>query len=426
MENSEIPDILKIPKPLQEKFFAAAEEEVNQLLKRLRGVDKFLNFLRSELSRGIEVVEPRRGWRDMVIGVVDGSDSPAIDQRIGVRYGLYAAAYKLFRGFEPIENRETYVGDRLAEHSSELRESFSKVLDLATVYLERSLASQLIKSEDPKVDLLLIDGSFLGYRVGCSMIKEDPLDWWEPITGKYFRTVLDLIETVNTLTEQIAESGRAVGIIKRVPTMAIDGYLRYRYGADRALNLSDRSILTLIMKTGEKFSYSSYLQGLRYEALSWYKNVEKEKGFRDKTRDKILEEAERRVKVQFLTDLTDYSRGSGKKPEQYEHVGVIKLSRRLQRFFLRTREDLPPICIEVPDTVLKNLLDNVFSYCLETSSAATGLPLCLDLVDDLVSLPRGLGRDFIGEIEAGLLRHGVDEKKMLALFGRFNPQKDEF
>lgn len=427
MESDEVPDILKIPKPLQEKYFSVVEEEISKLLKRFSSMDMLLRHLRERLEHGISLVEPRQKWRDYLIAVVDGSDSPAIDQRIGVLYGLYAAAYKLFRGFEPVEDGERYLGDRVSDQTQGQRDILAKILDLATTYIERALAHKLLTSTDPKVDLLLIDGSFLGYRAGCSMVKEEALEWREPITNKYFDKVYDLIEAINSLTVQIAESGRAVGIIKRVPTAAISGYMYYKYGRDQAPDLSDRSILTLVMRRGELFSYASYLKGLRYEALSWYKTVVRERGFKGKTPDEVLREAERRFTVQLVADLTDYSRVSRRNNfEKYADKPIVKLAGQLRRYFLRTREDLPPICIEVPERVPQDLFENVLSYCMETSSPATGLPLSLDLIDDLVSLPRGLGRDFIGEIEAGLLRHGVDKEKLLALFSRFNPQKEEF
>ncbi|MEM4239419.1 MAG: hypothetical protein QXP49_06935, partial [Nitrososphaerota archaeon] len=186
MESDEVPDILKIPKPLQEKYFSVVEEEISKLLKRFSSMDKLLRHLRERLEHGISLVEPRQKWRDYLIAVVDGSDSPAIDQRIGVLYGLYAAAYKLFRGFEPVEDGERYLGDRVSDQTQGQRDILAKILDLATTYIERALAHKLLTSTDPKVDLLLIDGSFLGYRAGCSMVKEEALEWREPITNKYF------------------------------------------------------------------------------------------------------------------------------------------------------------------------------------------------------------------------------------------------
>jgi len=42
-----------------------------------------------------------------------------------------------------------------------------------------------------------------------------------------------------------------------------------------------------------------------------------------------------------------------------------------------------------------------------------------------VSLPRGLGREFVNEIEAELLRRGFSRQSLAALFARYNPQKDE-
>jgi len=71
---------------------------------------------------------------------------------------------------------------------------------------------------------------------------------------------------------------------------------------------------------------------------------------------------------------------------------------------------------------LRNL---ILSYVLSTASPGTGLPIPLDLVDELVSLPRGLGREFVNEIEAELLRKGFSKESLIAIFARYNPQKDE-
>ena len=427
MEGGEIPEILKIPRPLQDKFFNAAEGEADRLLKRVGEIDKLIKRLSDEVARGISPIRLRSDWRDMTIAVVDGSDTPAIDERIGVRFGLYAAAYKLFKGEDPLENGEGYLGDRLNEQIRVGKETFLKVLDLVTTYLERMLAEHLLKQNTPHVDLLILDGSFLGYRTGCSLVKGEQIDLTEPVTGKHFRTIYDLISEINDLTLKIAKSGRAVGVIKRVPTEAIEGYIRYRYGEGEGLNLSDRALLSLVMSQGEVFSYEKYFGSrFRIDALSWYRTVSRDPKVRGKSRDEILKEAERRVKVQLKADLTAPASQKGK--GKVSHEGILELADRLSRFFVLTREGLPPICVEVPNSVLvsENLLDNVLSYCLETSSPVTGLPKSLDLVDELVSLPRGLGKDFVTEVEARLLMRGVDSRRLIALFSRFNPQKDEY
>ncbi|MEM1533726.1 MAG: DNA double-strand break repair nuclease NurA [Nitrososphaerota archaeon] len=424
MESDEVPDLLKIPRPLQEIYFDAAEQEAERLLKRIGGIDKLVEPIRGELSRGISRAPLRGEWRDMSIAVVDGSDTPVVSERIGVRYGLYAAAYKLFHGIEPLKNNENYVGNYLNEQIHENEEVFVKVLDLVTTYLERTLAKKLLESDELSVDLLIIDGSFLGYRTGCSLVKEQRIDFTEPLTNRHFETVFDLISEINKLTEYIADSGRAVGIIKRVPTRAIDGYMMYKRTDKKGLNLSDRAILSLVMDVGEVFSYGRYLGAdEKVDAFSWYRSVSRDPKVRGKSPDDVLREAERRVNVQLTADLT--RRGSRRGRGGPISSSIVKLARRMKRFYIRTVKNLPPICIDVPSSVSEDLLENVFSYCLETASPSTGLPMSLDLVDALVSLPRGLARDFANEVEALLLRRGADVSRLRILFSRYNPQKDE-
>lgn len=415
----EVPDFLKIPKPLQQKFFAVAEEEYRRILSRIEAMDDVLKWFRQELARGIRAVVKNDSWRSMKIAFVDGSDTPAIDDRIGVRYGLYAVAFKVFKGIDSVENGEAYIGDRLVGEPGEPKEKFLKKLDLITTYYERVTALNLLRTDnyELKPDLVIIDGSFFGYRTGCSAVKRDELEWEDPLTKKRFHYFYELIVEISRLTEEILKTGRAIGVIKRVPTAAIDGYLRYKHGSDAGINLSDRALLSLFLKTGEVFDYQQYLEPhLWYDTFSWYSSTARDRKMRGKDAEAILKEAERRIKIQIKSDLNP--------PNKKEDEHIIRLVRGTRRFFIRTTEEQPPVCVEIPEDFDDNLLQPLISYLVDTANPATGLPLGLDLVDDLVSLPRGIGKEFIDEIEARLLMHGIPRHKLMALFSRFNPQKE--
>jgi hypothetical protein len=420
-ESSEIPDLLRIPRPLQEKFYAAALEEAQTLSKQIADFSSTVEEISRMIGGGVYVVKASDEWRDFKIGVVDGSDVPAVNDRIGLRYGLYSVAYKLFKGLDPVDDGEWFYGDRLSGKISMQRESFLKILDLLTTYYERYAARNILN----QVDLVMVDGSFFGYRAGCSMVKEEELNWTDGLTNTAFKTVFDLISRINDLTVELVESGKAFGVIKRVSTMALDGYMCYLYGPQRGVTLSDRSVLGMLMKPGEVFDYENVFgQNLRFDVLTWYRKTYMDSSIKRKEPEVILRKAENRVFLQLVADLTPHRPGRGGW-KSYENAPVVRVARSTKRVFVKTVEDIPPICVEFSSTMPDRLRELVLSYVYGTANPATGLPLALDLVDDLVSLPRGVCREFVNEIEAEMLRRGFSRESLLAVFSRYNPQKEE-
>ncbi|MCS6785395.1 MAG: hypothetical protein NZ581_09435, partial [Candidatus Caldarchaeum sp.] len=182
---------------------------------------------------------------------------------------------------------------------------------------------------------------------GCSTVKHDALGWTDPVTGERFDIIYDLIAGINELTIELVRSGKAVGVIKRVPTAAIDGYLCYKHGLSMGLELSDRSILSLLMKKGDVFDYEEIFgPELRYDVLSWFSTTSRDRSMTGKTAEEILKNAERRVRVQLVADLTDWKgRGSPNWSEYSKHP-VVEAVRSTKRLFLKTVEEIPPICVE--------------------------------------------------------------------------------
>ena len=420
-EGSEIPDLLKIPRPLQEKFYAAALEEVQALSKQIENLSSTVGEISRIIGGGIFVCEAGDEWSGLKIGVVDGSDVPAVNDRIGLRYGLYSVAYKLFKGLDPVEDGEWFYGDRLSGKISMQRESFLKILDLITTYYERYAARNILN----QVDLVMIDGSFFGYRAGCSMVKEEELNWTDGLTNTNFKTVFDLISRINDLTVELTESGKAFGVIKRVSTMALDGYLCYLHGPQKGVTLSDRSVLNMLMKPGEVFDYENVFgQNLRFDVLTWYRKTYMDSSIKQKDPELILRKTEKRIYLQLIADLTPRKPREGEW-KSYENIPVVRAARSTKRVFVKSVEDIPPICVEFSSKMPPRMREHVLSYVLGTANPATGLPLALDLVDDLVSLPRGVCREFVNEIEGEMLRRGFSRESLLAIFSRYNPQKEE-
>ncbi|MEN3047222.1 MAG: DNA double-strand break repair nuclease NurA [Candidatus Caldarchaeales archaeon] len=418
MEPEEIPAVLRIPRPLQERFYELAREEAARILQAIRSLDpRFLEPF-EEVVGGAKRGPRRVEWRDSVFAVVDGSDSPSIDERIGLKYGLSAAGSKLFRGMEALEDGEYFVGEALRGRSDDSREEFLKKLDLVTVYLERRMALRALE----RADYVVLDGSFFGFRAGCSRVKEQRLDWLDPFTHRRFWFVHELIDELVGMTEELIGSGRALGVVKRIATSALDGYVGYRFGPDRMLGLTDRSILMLVTSPGDVVEYSSVFDR-PHEVYSLLRSMLDERSgeAHGEALKRDLAIAERRFRVQLESDLIPerVKEGRAERREQ-----LVRLIGSTERVFVRTVESQPPVCIELPRTAPRDLKDLAITYALETFNPATGLPLALDLVDELVSFPRALSREFVEEVEAELLRKGIDLRRLRALFSRINPQKE--
>jgi hypothetical protein len=71
VKGSAIPDFLRIPRPLQERFYAAAEEEAQILAQQIAELSSNVGELSSVIRVGIKRVEGNDAWKDLRIGVVD-------------------------------------------------------------------------------------------------------------------------------------------------------------------------------------------------------------------------------------------------------------------------------------------------------------------------------------------------------------------
>ena len=95
------PDWVRIPSKMQYQFFELADKEAERTRKRLREQQLKLEELRGLLK--FEKIPENEDWKDWRIGVVDGSDSPALSQRIGGRFGAYGATYHVYQGLDLVE-----------------------------------------------------------------------------------------------------------------------------------------------------------------------------------------------------------------------------------------------------------------------------------------------------------------------------------
>lgn len=135
-------------------------------------------------------------------------------------------------------------------------------------------------------------------------------------------------------TAKLLGSGRAVGVVKRVTTAAIDGWIIKRDGDDtNVLHANDRSVLSSLMAVGQVFSYTHALgEAHAFNLLSRlataYRRYVERLYVRDV--DVILRNVRSEIEAGIRRNL-------GCEPE-----AVLTT----ERMYLRCDYPAPPLCIE--------------------------------------------------------------------------------
>jgi len=392
------PDWLKLPVRLQHQFFEHAAAEAWRTKKLLLEQKKKLEEIGRHLS--FKPIPEDDSWRNWRVAVVDGSESPVMSERVGGRFGTYSAGYHIFQEMELVE--EEYFSGYMTDDQVGSREASQKVLELLTTELEREAA---LKCLEKSVDLIIIDGPFFGFRPRCRIVAEKDMTALRPRKGS------DLVKRLVEMSQELLDCGKAVGIVKRIETAAIDGWTILRTGnRDLALSRNDKDILASFMKLGESFSYEehfgspdtfNYLSRLAW-AFGRFYTTEGGRSMESIYRA-CKGDVERNIRREINCD-----------PSQ-----IL----RTTRFFVRCSYPAPPFAIEVkPGMAIEPLL----AFCQATCNKATGLPLALDLIDQDVGIPRGFTREFVEEVEATLARDpDLDKFELETRFSSSNPQKRE-
>jgi len=391
------PDWLKLPVKLQHQFFEHAATEAQRTKKLLLEQKKKLEEIGKLLS--FKPIPKDDSWKEWRIAVVDGSESPVISERVGGRFGTYSVGYHIFQGMELTE--EEYLSGYMSDDQVGSNEISQKVLGLLTTELEREAA---VKCLEKGVDLIIIDGPFFGFRPRCRIVAN------KEISVPVARRGSDLVKRVVEMSQELLDCGKAIGIIKRIQTSAIDGWTILRSGTrDLALSRNDKEILASLMKPGEFFSYEehfgshdsfNYLSRLAWTFGRFYSTE-------SRSMESIYQACRKSIRRNIEKDLKCV-------PDQ-----IL----RTTRYFVRCSYPALPFAIEVkPGTEVQPLL----SFCQATCNKATGLPLVLDLIDQDVGMPRGFTREFVEEIEATLARDpDLDKFELETRFSSLNPQKRE-
>lgn len=388
-----------LPVDLQHQYFEHAAKEAERckakLLERARKLEEFRKIIEFR-----EVPEDD-SWKDWTIVAVDGSFSPSISERIGARFGVYQAGYMIFDGSDLREGKsESFRSDTLIDDQLGDPDTTRKILSLLSTRLEREVALSCLEREKP--DLILIDGSFYGFRAGIGPLRSVELD----IEG--FDTVGDLADRVRDLSKRLLESEKAVGVIKRVRTSALDGYMLYKTAdTNKCVDCNDKAISAAIMPVKSWFAYEWLLPSpYAFNYFSYFKTAYRHRAGEGRSMETVLVHAKNAVDRLLDSNLKC-------------SFNDIKTS----RYFIRCNDPMPPFCFETqPDTNVEPLI----AYFQADHNPATGLPFPIDLVDQDISLPRGFTREFMEEILALLIRDkGMREIDISNYFMSINPQKEE-
>jgi hypothetical protein len=386
----------KIPKRMQHQFFELAAKEASRAKQRLLEdqpklveIGKLLRF-----KEGVFNEE----WKKWRVCVVDGSDSPVMSERVGGRFGAYGVTYHIYEGLELVE--EDYYSGQFVDPQLGDSEASMKMLSLLTTSLERDVALECLEKD---LDLLLIDGSFFGFRPRCRIIHN------HRVPGDEFKDGAELVKHVVEVSLRLLKSGKTVGIIKRVQTAALDGWLTYIGKRKLMLSRNDKNILSSLMKEKQHFSY--------------------EDAFGDPTlfnHFTRLATAYDRYSVDVSRSMESIFKACKDDVERNVRRDLMLDSRQIfktSRHFIRCTYPAAPFCYE---TSINYRLNNLMAFFIGVRSNSTGLPLLLDLTDQDITLPAGFTQELVEEIEANLVKDPqLDKYEIENHFASLNPQKQE-
>ncbi|MEN2974027.1 MAG: DNA double-strand break repair nuclease NurA [Candidatus Caldarchaeales archaeon] len=415
----------RLPPKLQEDFFEYAAEAANKTIREvILERDRILKIKSMFKFRDIAEIL----GKDLRVAAVDGSSSPAFSDRLGYRIGVYAACYMVFDGGEIISDKDgenMECGYIMVNQVGSILQT-KKILSLLMTAKEREMALRCL--EKYNVDLLLVDGSFYGFRTRCSEVKKISLT---DMGLKGYRTGWDLIRHVLELTRELIKTGKAVGVIKRLRTCAIDGWLlSRRWRLEDMLNRNDRSVLCTLLPYRKYFDYRDLIGDkwsyLHYNSLvTWYsemisrRKIKVDSGLKDNLSE-AMEYVEKKLKTQIRTDLSPPDLDSNTSDRLGKELLEEITSR--PRLYARLSQYAAPICLELGEGLD---VDTVLAYALTSANKVTGIPFPIDLVDEMISIEKDTAREFAEEIEARLLLDPrISSEEVEARLEPLNPQKE--
>jgi len=374
--------ILSKPKKLIEEFFQLAEEDAERIVKTLEGDMHLFKSLQPHLSAALKPVKERFD-DDFRVAAVDGSCTPAPAMKVGVGVSVITAGYMISEGKEIVEC--DYIADSLVDRTGR-RLDFKSRLKMRV--LERRMAEKVLGR---KVDLLIIDGSFL--------FPLSP-EWYYSMPPESKRAV----DEIYAITRRLAESGRVIGVIKRSMLQAIEAYAIFKgqlNPADARL-VRDKYVLDWLMPPRSIWLYEDYTEGEDPAVLSrcLTRLIEEQSSASGDMKHILEEERERFRAVREAFGIGDID---------------------FRRAYIRAHADTPPFEVEYPASLdVQEAAGKLLPFCNE----ATGLPFILDLLDHDIGVEESLMRAYIEEVHARALDRTLRRKELKSMFSPLNPEKD--
>ncbi|MEM2608626.1 MAG: DNA double-strand break repair nuclease NurA [Thermoproteota archaeon] len=387
----------KLPIDLQEQFYDRAEKEARRLVSIIRELHSRIEMFRSEIASFIHRIDFRAS-RDVSIAAVDGSFSPRPTETIGARFAVYSAGFIMIRGGKVI--REGYLSDDIRHNQVNTREFSSAILHVQESRLEREAALKAL-NENP--DLVLIDGSFLGFAYSLFRVRRMiPVPEW----------IIEKARETLEITEKLLDSGKCAGVVKRGRSRAIGGWLSVKEGKRNPLvDCLDKQILHYLMKPPAFFNYMELLQEPGLQRV--YSRV-----------SEMLSHSDELSPSNALESAKEWAAESLMKALDVPKEKAQTLESRINRIQIKVSDENPPFELEVPVEAGERILATLFSN-LENFNMATGLPMAIDLVDESVTLPAEFTREFVREVEARVVdSYGGSLSEVRSFFTNMNPQKE--
>jgi len=386
----------KLPIDLQEQFYERAEREAHRLSTLIKDLRFKVELARSRLEPYVHrlVFKPTGNFS---IAAVDGSFSPRPAETIGARFSVYSAGFVMVKGRGIV--KEGFLSGGVRHDQAYTREFSSAVLHVQESHLERKAALEALK-EDP--DLLLLDGSFLGFAYSLFRVRRViPVPQW----------IIDMARETLDMTEKLLDSGRCAGVVKRGRSRAIGGWISVEEGRRSPLtDCLDKQILNYLMEPPEILNYRELLKEPGVQRV--YSRVSELLSREGLSPSDALVEA-RKWAAESLTKALDVS-----------DEKAWRLESRINRIQVKVSGENPPFELEVPVESEEKVFEVLFSS-ISNFNMATGLPLAIDLVDESVTLPAEFTREFVREVEARILdSYGGDPGEVKGFFTGMNPQKE--
>ncbi|MEM3786120.1 MAG: DNA double-strand break repair nuclease NurA [Nitrososphaeria archaeon] len=382
-------DWLKFPPDVQHQFFQCAEEEANKLAKT---IEEFVAHVKEVKSIIMPHIHPLKLHdKTYNVAAVDSSRSANLSERLGVRYGVFATGLIFLKGIE--KRGELYRVGTFKRKQAFSQDKSKYFFSLLTTYLERKLALEALD----KCDLLILDGSFYSFLIPVERMKKSGLHG--PEENK-------IVDETFKITEELRKSGKAIGVIKRSHTRAIGGYIAQKDKKTPFTTTIDKHLLSTIMPENTYFNYQELLGEKPVQYYTMLASLVTPESDIETVKAEALEKTYRPFEIL----------GYDKK--------ILDDMRRVQ---VRAYNHMPPAEIEYPTSVsIEKLLK--FLGQKNFFNEATNLPLCLDLVDNLVSVSQKFTGEFVSEVEGRVLEKITGSKENIEsvkiFFTLLNPQKE--